>query len=65
MESERTSGSTGTNMRCSTYLFKCARGSELQITDRVTTVREKRDLLIQLEPLRFPDLIQPPFRFGI
>src|SRR4030095_5788245 len=38
---------------------------ELQIADGVAAVREKRNLLVQLEPLRLQDLVQPAFRFGV
>ena len=38
---------------------------ELEVTDGVAAVRQKRDLLVQLHPLRLQDLEQAPFWCGV
>src|SRR5262245_27771496 len=38
---------------------------ELKLAHRVAAIGKKRNLLVQLHPLRFQDLEQSPFRFGI
>src|SRR5438046_1171325 len=38
---------------------------ELEVAYCIATVREKRDLLVQLKPLRLQDLVQAALRFGV
>src|SRR6266568_2311515 len=38
---------------------------QLEVTDCVLSVGQKSDLLVQLEPLRFQDLVEASFRFRV